>query len=677
MFESRKRHHLSALVLLAAFAASPALAETANSDNLPEAIVVTGRALDAPDGQRAYARDELTGEDVRTLASGRIEDLLGRAPGIQQFRRSDSRSANPSAQGITLRGLGGNASSRTLVLLDGVPLVDPFFGYVPMSALPPERFDSVRVLRGGGAGAFAAGAVAGTIDLASAGPDALGLLSASAFLNDRGETELSASLAPRLGEGFAVVSGRWDWGQGFWTTPAAQRVPASVRARFDSWSTALRAVAPLGPDLELQARASLFDDDRTLRFAGANSGASGQDASVRLVGRGVWQFEALGYVQARDFSNVVISATSFRKTLDQRRTPATGLGAKFELRPPLGAGHALRLGLDWRRQRGEMQEEAYSAVTGLVTARRKAGGVNSDLGFYAEHDWRSGPLLLTLAARVDRWQVADGFFREANAAGAVTSNLLFADRSGWQESLRGGLRVEAAPGLALRAATYTGLRQPTLNELYRPFTVFPVTTRANAALENERLAGFEGGLDWSPLEAVTLRLTAFDNWVKGAIANVTIGPNLRERRNVDAVRSRGIEAVLAVTTGQISLDAALSWLSARVEASEASAALDGKRPAQVPRLSASTTLAWKPAERALLALALRHTGAQWEDDLQTDRLAAATTLDAVAEVPLGRRFALVLRAENLTDAEIVTRNQAGSIDLGAPRTLWAGFRISM
>ncbi|MFM6949551.1 MAG: TonB-dependent receptor plug domain-containing protein [Novosphingobium sp.] len=671
MSNFRQRHLVSALALLVV--GGPLLAQASD----PQVIIVTGKALDLPVGQRAFAADVLTAEDTRTLASGRIEDLLSRAPGVQQFRRSDSRSANPSAQGITLRGLGGNASSRTLVLLDGVPLVDPFFGYVPLSALAPERLDSVRVLRGGGAGAFAAGAVAGTIDLASAGPDALGLLSGSALFNDRGESELSASLAPRLGSGFAVLSGRWDRGQGFWTTPASQRVPASVRARFESWSTAVRAVAPLTADVELQARALLFDDQRTLRFAGADTGASGQDASLRLVGRGAWQFEALGYVQARDFSNVVISATSFRKTLDQRRTPATGLGAKVELRPPLANGQVLRLGVDWRRQRGEMQEEAYSAATGLVTARRKAGGANSDLGFYAEHDWRLGPALLTLSARADRWTVADGFFREANAAGAVTTSQAFADRAGWEDSLRGGLLVEATPELSLRVAAYTGLRQPTLNELYRPFTVFPVTTRANAALANERLAGFEGGFDWTPLPALTLRLTGFDNRVKGAIANVTIGPNLRERRNVDAVHSRGVEAGLEARLGNVSLDGALSWLSARVEAGGASAALDGKRPAQVPSLSASTTLAWRPAERWLLAATLRHTGAQWEDDLETDRLPAATTIDAVAELPLGQQVKLVLRGENLADTRTITRNQGGSQDLGAPRTFWAGFRISM
>jgi len=151
------------------------------------------------------------------------------------------------------------------------------------------------------------------------------------------------------------------------------RVPASVRARFDGWSAGVRLVAPLTESIELQARGLAFDDQRTLRFAGADSASSGQDASLRLVGRGRWQFDLLGYVQARDFSNVVISSTSFRKTLDQRRTPSTELGGKVEIRPPLGAGHVARLGLDYRKASGGLQEEAYSAVTGLVTARRVAG----------------------------------------------------------------------------------------------------------------------------------------------------------------------------------------------------------------------------------------------------------------------------------------------------------------
>ena len=58
-------------------------------------------------------------------------------------------------------------------------------------------------------------------------------------------------------------------------------------------------------------------------------------------------------------------------------------------------------------------------------------------------------------------------------------------------------------------------------------------------------------------------------------------------------------------------------------------------------------------------------------------LPAATTVDAFAQVPLTGRIAIVVRGENLTDADIVTRNQGGSIDLGTPRTVWAGLKLGL
>jgi hypothetical protein len=79
----------------------------------------------------------------------------------------------------------------------------------------------------------------------------------------------------------------------------------------------------------------------------------------------------------------------------------------------------------------------------------------------------------------------------------------------------------------------------------------------------------------------------------------------------------------------------------------------------------------------LVAATLRHVGDQFEDDLETDVLPAATTLDLYAQVPLSGRVALVLRGENLTGETIITRNQAGSIDIGAPRTLWAGIKLGL
>jgi outer membrane receptor protein involved in Fe transport len=205
--------------------------------------------------------------------------------------------------------------------------------------------------------------------------------------------------------------------------------------------------------------------------------------------------------------------------------------------------------------------------------------------------------------------------------------------------------------------------------------VFPVVTEANAQLENERLEGFEVGIDWYPDPSIALSVTAFDNRVENGIANVTIAPNLRQRRNLPAIDAQGVEANGVVVLGKVSLDASLAYTDATIDGDGASAALDGNRPPQTPEFSASATLAWEPAAGWRLAGTLRHTSAQFEDDQETDRLAPATTLDLFGSAPLTDGVSLVVRAENLFDEAIVTRNDGGVIDLGVPRTIWAGVRI--
>ena len=675
-----KFHALNLLASAASLAVlAPPVAAQAADDGEGDrpVIVVTGHGLDETPATPAYDTQVIERDELVSVPSGRIEDALASVAGFQQFRRSDSRSANPSAQGATLRALGGNASSRALVLLDGVPMSDPFFGYIPFSAIAPERLAQVRVTRGGGSGPFGAGALAGTIEMTSADAATLGTFNGQLLANDRGETEASATVASQLGAGFASISGRSDRGKGFWTTPEADRVPESARASFDGYSVQVRGVAPLTGTIELQARGLAYRDERTLRFEGADSSMEGQDASLRLVGRGDWEFDVLGYVQARNFTNAVISSTRFVPVLDQRNTPATGIGGKIELRPPTGETNVLRLGLDYRKSDGELFETALSAFTGAVTARRNAGGTNTDLGLFVENDITLGALTLTGGARLDRYTIRGGFYTERDGTGALVVDDRFGDRAGWEASFRGGALLRLGDTVSLRAAAYSGLRLPTLNELYRPFVVFPVVTQANAELENERLEGFEVGLDVTPGDVLRLSLTAFDNRVKNAIANVTIDTNLRQRRNIDAIHARGIEASAGLTLGKLTFDGAIAYTDAEAQGSGFAAALDGNRPSQTPKWVGGATLTYRPAEDWLFSATLRHTGAQFEDDLETDILPSATTIDAFAQVPLAKGVALVLRGENLTDETIVTRNQGGSIDLGTPRTLWAGVRIGI
>ena len=666
--------------LLLACVAMPCAAEEAGE------IIVRGSPLAQPVGDAAYDIIEIDRERIAATASNRIEDVLKDVAGLTQFRRSDARSANATSQGATLRGLGGNASSRALVLLDGVPQSDPFGGWITWPAFAPERVGLVRVTRGGGSGAFGSGALAGTIELESIA-EPIGLLADAAY-GSRDAFETSALLSGGLGGGTAFIGANYARGDGFVPIVRSQRGPADRPSPYEQASAAARAVIPAGDDSELQASVLAFTDRRERGTALSQNGGDGADASLRFVHRGRWGVQALGYLQLREFRSRFVSIDAARATVaqtaEQYNVPSTGMGGRFEVRPPMRENLELRLGGDFRRTTGE-SNEFFTYVAGVPTRLREAGGENDVAGAFAETSANLGSFRLTGGARIDRWWIRDGRLRERTiATGASLRDEIAPDREGWEPTARGGLAWTRGE-ITLRAAGYLGWRLPTLNELYRPFRVGTDATAANPALRPERMRGAELGLDWSPSDGATFRATAFANRLTRPIANVTIGTGpgtfpgvgfvaaggaFRQRRNLDAIRANGVELDGRVTFDDWRLAASYAFTDARVRASGIALPLDGLRPAQVPKHTASATLGWKR-----VSLTGRYISGQFEDDLNQRRLDGAITFDAVADVPLTDRLSLRLRGENLADARVETAiSGAGVIERATPRTLWVGLR---
>ena len=673
--------------LLLAGIAQPALGQ-----QTPE-IIVTGAGLPVRPGDAALASVTIDRERIEANASGRLESVLADAAGLQQFRRSDARSANPTSQGISLRGIGGNASSRALLVLDGVPQADPFGGWVPFPAYATDRLGAVRVTRGGGSGYFGPGALAGTVELESATPGQMTPLAASLAYGSRDSVDARASAMLERGTGFATLSGAFARGDGFIPTVRESRGPVDRRAPYSQASGAARAVVSIALETELQANLSAFTDRRERGTAFSGNRSDGADASIRLVGRGRWGWSALAYLQTRAFASSFVSINTARttatQTLDQYNTPATGLGARAEVAPPLGAGIDLRLGADWRDVSGHT-EELFTFVNAAPTRIRKAGGESRTAGLFADGSAEIGLVTLTLGGRIDWWRIANGSLVERTiGSGALLTNSIFPDRSGTEATGRAGLAWKAGDWATLRGAVYRGWRLPTLNELYRPFRVGADATAANAALAPERLTGVDGGVTLTPAEGVSLGATVFWNRLENAIANVTAGrgpgnfPGVgfvaaggvyRVRQNLDAIRATGVELDASWVSGPISARASWSHVSSRVEASGAAAPLDGLRPAQTPRDQVSGTLAWRQGDYALSAT-LRHTSRQFDDDQNTRALKAATTLDAYAAAPVANGLSVELRGENLFDARVEAGiSGANIVERATPRTLWIGLR---
>ncbi len=527
----------------------------------------------------------------------------------------------------------------------------------------------------------------------SASPADLEGVSASLAYGSGDGVQAFAGYGARLGPGFVTVSGAWAKGDGFIPVVARQRGPADRPSPYDQVSLALRAVTPLSAGVELQANLSAFTDSRERGTAFSDIDTSGADASLRLVGQGRLPFSALAYVQVRDFANRFAAVNADRtvatQTLYQYSVPSTGLGARFELRPVTGA-FELRLGADWRETEGRTQE-LFQFVAAAPTRGRIAGGGTRTLGAFAEAGWEHHSLTLTAGARIDRWRIAGGRLAERIlATGTALTDLAFPDRGGWEPTARAGLAWRPAGPLTLRTAAYLGWRLPTLNELYRPFRVGADATAANDALAPERLEGVEAGVALRPVTAVRIGLTVFANRLDRAIANVTLGQGpgifpgvgfvaaggqFRQRRNVDAILSRGVEVDASVDLGRWRLAAGYSFADAEVRASGAALPLDGLRPAQTPRHSLAATLSWRGPRDAAAALSARYMSGQYEDDLNRQLIPDALTFDAYAVIPLARGLAIEARGENLTDALVVAGiSGAGIVERATPRTLWLGLR---
>jgi len=334
-----------------------------------EPIVVTGRALADPGAERAFHVDVIGSRELNDGSAHELDQILKQVPGLQLFRRSDSTSGHPTSQGVTLRALGGTASSRALLILDGVPQADPFGGWVNWPAYDAAGLAEVRVVRGGGSVPYGSGALAGVVEMRSLATEGLnGSIEAGSRQSLRGHAFAGAT----LGGSLLTIDAQAARSDGFIPITRDTRGLADRAAPYEEGSVRGRWVAPVADQVEAQLSALAFVDrrDRGVDFTGNRT--RGADASIRFVGRGRWQWSALAYTQWRNlrssFASVSDDRSSSARVSLQDSVPSQGLGFSAEVRPPLGNGLDLGLGMT-----GALRTESRASFTPTSLAGPRAG----------------------------------------------------------------------------------------------------------------------------------------------------------------------------------------------------------------------------------------------------------------------------------------------------------------
>jgi outer membrane receptor protein involved in Fe transport len=636
-------------------------------------VTVTAARRPEALGDSAASMLVLSSSDLKTTAGIGLDDALRQVPGFSLFRRTPSRGANPTTQGANFRGFGGSGASRALVLEDGVPLNDPFGGWIYWGRVPRAAVERVEVLRGGASDLYGSTALAGVVQVVRAGTE-----------EPRLEGDFTTG-QDDLGEGSLFAGGRrGPWGgavaaeifstSGYYPIPDPLRGPVDGRlsTRHHGGDVTLeralgsgRAFIRAGGYRESRDNGTVLQDNDTA----INQGVAGLD--LKAGGGGLrFRFDLSRQDYNQTFSAVTLDRSTERLTSAQH-VPAHANGFSAQWTRPLGS-HVLVLGAERRAIWGRSDEDSFATAT---TVHSTAGGRQHTTAFFLEDSWSLGRRVIVQGgARVDLWRNFDG----EQTVGATVIPLADRDESAF--SPRGTLLFKVARRLTLTAAAYRAFRAPTLNELYRPFRVGNVLTVANSDLSAERATGREAGMLIGLGNAVSLRATAFSMDATDTVANVTLSttPTLitRQRQNLGEIRSRGVEADAEGRIGpRLVLAAGITFLDTRVLAAP-DPVLVGKRVPQVPRRQGGAQIRYDDPKGFTFGVQARFSASQYDDDLNSLQLGGYWTLDALFGHSLNEWVGFFLAGENLTDAEYdVGRTPIRTV--GPPRTIRGGFRVRL
>jgi outer membrane cobalamin receptor len=588
----------------------------------------------------------VSNQTLETYPGVSPDDQLLAIPGFRELRRTSGVVASATIQGVTLRGLGSSGASRTLVLWDGIPLNDPYGGWVTWERLSPENVGEVYILRGATTSVFGNLAMGGAVSIFSR-PQEKNLLDLGQDGGSQGQL-LSHATYTWLGDHFGFgVDARGFLTDGYYVIPEAFRGPIDGKA-FDRFAGG-------SPTLDWFDNQNRFSLKMDFLFQHRNLGTGGpvnqeSNALGELAGHYSRQmthdnFSIAGYGQHEDWDADYGSTNAGRSVVtldDLQHVPSDGAG---------GAGYWQHAETRWAVTAGADVEYAtgFSHDTSPFThTTTLKGGDLVEEGIFGQGQYRAGPFEFY------------GGFREQFSG--IQGRDIAAPNGG----------VSYTRGLArIHGALNRGFRVPTLSELYRGYQQGNIIVLPNALLIPETMWGGEIGLDLrgkSRRFSVTGFKNALSNFIEQPDIKVTATEIFRERENVGSGVNQGVEAEVEQRFGHFL--GSISYLYA--DTMLTSGPLAGFRPPWVPRHSGTAQVTYL-LKGTMISSALRAYSYEFDDQNNQFVLPGYAVLQFAVSQHLWRDLSGTFDMENALDRYYEVQ-YIPVVNNGEPRVWRVGLR---
>jgi iron complex outermembrane recepter protein len=680
-----------------------------------ETVTVTPSRTEQRLGDIPASVSVMTDTQIEASPALVADDVLRQLPTFSLFRRASSLVAQPTTQGVSLRGIGPSGQSRTLVLLDGIPFNDPFGGWVYWTRVPLVSVDRIELTEGTTSSLYGNYAMGGVINIITSKPSRRTIEIKPQYGN-HGSPKFDFFASDRWKKVGAAVEGSFLNTDGFPIVAPIERGPIDNNANVDYRNLTAKVEYTPSDRVNASFRAGYFTEDRINGKVGELNDTKWTTLSggvrVRMPDESDLQARVFVDVQRTHFNFLAVTNPGTTRNIVRLATdqhvPTDGAGGMAQWTKSVGAAHVFSAGADWRWVDGDSHEDAFVPAVPTVivppvtqqatlSVQRISGGAQQSLGAFVQDIFTpASKLVLTLSARVDRWRNYDGHNLETTVAtGLPTANdrPSLPDRSDTVVSPRVGVLYHLSDRVSGWGAMNSGFRAPTLTELYRQFSVGAITTRPNDQLGPERLVGGEAGINVAPARNLSARVTWFDNRLRNPVLNVTLSPTLAQKQNLGRTRVWGVQSDVEYRVGAFwRFSGAYLHEQAKVtDGGVANAALVGKFLQQVPENRGSLQVAYSNPKYATVALGVQVIGLQFNDDLNVNfippptlsdagydgsigaGLPGYTTVDLTASRDLGRNLQVFVGLQNLFDQEYFVQTNPSTI--GTPRLVNVGFRV--
>ena len=708
---------VSTLILFAASSAVYAqIAPPPDYDQKLSDVVVTATRSGTPLDQMSLNTTILTKEVLESSPDQTIDQVLKNVPGVF-LNDVPYYQKDPTGQSINVRGLG---YGRTLVLIDGLPANDAFYGTVQWNLVPMSSIESVEFVRGGVSSLWGNYGMGGVINIntktpknsgqdvsASYGSFATGNVAASKDLivSDAMQMRFSADYFSSEGfQNYATISpgspSNIKNGMG---TDAVKNSNVRLQSYFKPTQDT-NGFLRLGYGTMADLSNNYAIAPNLIQTADVAAGSTtnldvDKKAQVNV------------YYQATNFYKQTannLSTAPYKPYINANYTdPYSTVGASAQYTHDLKAAGIDQyiLGIDARNISASNQTNNLAA-TGAVSSVNYAQGQQNFYGLLGQlkSNATAIPLETTLGARVDSWNSQTPTYYNANASSSATYQAV-PNKSKTQLSPSLGLLYKATERLDFRGAAYQAFHAPSMNNTLRSYgNSVSGYSLANPNLTPETMTGYELGTDYR-WRGGFAQLTAFNNYITNAITSYKITSanaafanglcsasgitgcvsnvsgsgytNVSYYTNQQNLLSRGLElqyhhdvnAQWAIDGGYTYTRTVLTW----------SATSDpiNTQVGGAPRNMANAGITYYPVPQASISTTVRYVGNSW---MSTGSLPvpAYAIVGLKANYQLTQQASVFASVVNLFNRQYVTFNiasQASAYQAGMPQAITVGARL--